>query len=91
MAAGAAVHIAMINAIKASGVVVRLEPAEWVALLRRVDDPLVVVAHGGVFKKQFRYLTSYRGLAFFTKSDQQLVLPSRAELVQAKAISIPDV
>lgn len=91
MAAGAAAaHAAAVNAIKASGVVVRLEPAEWLAILRRTEAPLVVVATGGVFKKHVRYLTSYRGLAFFTKSEQSLVLPNRAEIIQARSISVPE-
>ena len=91
MATGAAAHqAAVINAIKASGIVVRLEPAEWAALVERMDEPLVVVAEGGMFTKHFRYLTSYRGLAFFTKSPQQLVLPKRAELVHARGISVPE-
>ena len=42
-------------------------------------------------KKHHKYLTSYKGLAFFTKSPSPLVLPPRAEVVSAKAISIPDV
>lgn len=87
----AAAHAAIANAIKASGVVVRLEPAEWMAVLRRIDAPLVVVGQGGVFKKHWQYLTSYRGLAFFTKSMDQLLLPGRAEVVAARKISIPDV
>jgi len=90
MAASTA-HAAAVNAIRASGVVVRLEPVEWLAVLRRTEGPLVVVATGGVFKKHVRYLTSYRGLAFFTKSEQPLVLPNRTEIVEARSISVPDV
>ena len=86
-----AVHAAIANAIKASGVIVRLEPSEWLSVLKRSENPLVVIAEGGVFKKQFRYLTSYRGLAFFTKSSQALVLPGRSEVITAKSISLPDV
>jgi hypothetical protein len=37
------------------------------------------------------YLTSYRGLAFYTKSPPAIVLPGRAEVITAKAMSIPDV
>jgi hypothetical protein len=32
---------------------------------------------------------SYKGLAFFTKSDDALVLKADAEIVTAKSISIP--
>lgn len=87
-AAGAAAAVA--NAIKASGVVVRVEVADFVAVLGRMESPLVVIAEGGVFRKQYRYLTSYKGLAFFTKSADVLVLPSRTEVIVAGKISIPD-
>jgi hypothetical protein len=89
---GAAAHAAAIaNAIKASGVVVRVDAGDFLAVLRRIDEPLVVVSYGGVFKKHHKYLTSYKGLAFFTKSPSPLVLPPRVEVIQAKSISIPDI
>jgi hypothetical protein len=92
MAAGAAAaHAALVNALKASGVVVRLEIAEWLKILERTERPLVVLGTGGVFKKHSQYLTSYRGLAFFATSKDAIVLPPRCEIVQAKKISIPDV
>ena len=86
----AAVQAAIANAIKATGVVVRLEPAEWLSILKRTDAPLVVVGRSGVFKKDYQYLTTYRGLAFFTKSPTAIMLPGRAEVIAAKSISIPD-
>jgi hypothetical protein len=89
---GAAAHAAAIaNAIKASGVVVRVDAGDFLAVLKRIDEPLVVVSYGGVFKKAYKYLTSYKGLAFFTKSPSSLVLPPRVEVIPAKSISIPDV
>ena len=91
MATAAAAHAAIANALKASGVVIRLEPGEWMSILKRTDNPLVVIAEGGMFKTKYLYLTSYRGLAFFTKSPTALVLPGRAEVITAKSISIPDV
>jgi hypothetical protein len=33
---------------------------------------------------------AYKGLAFFTKSPTPLLLPSRTEVIQAKAVSIPE-
>lgn len=90
MSAHAAVHAAIANAIKASGVVVRLEPGDWLAVVKRTENALIVIAEGGMFKKKYQYLTSYRGLAFFTKSPTALVLPGRAEIITAKSISIPD-
>jgi len=80
---------AIADAIKASGVLIRIEPQEFAKILARVKDPLIVVAEGGIFGKNYRYLMSYKGLAFFTKSDAPLELPGGAEVVTAEHISIP--
>ena len=90
-ASAAAAHAAQVNALKASGVVVRLEIHDWLKILERTDRPLVVVGVGGFIKKHNQYLTSYRGLAFFATSKDTIVLPPRCEVVRAKTISIPDV
>jgi hypothetical protein len=91
MSAVHAAHAALANAIKATGVVVRLDPPEWLRVLKRTDNPLIVIARGGMFRRKYHYLTAYRGLAFYTTSEQPLVLPGRTELINAKSISIPDV
>ncbi len=88
-AATTAAHAAM-QAMKAFGTIVHLEPEEFRRILDRSESPLVVVAPGGLFSSGFRYLTSHKGLAFFTKSDEQISLPPRAEVIHAKKISIPD-
>jgi hypothetical protein len=90
-ASAAAAHAAQVNALKATGVIVRLEIAEWLKILERTDRPLVVIGTGGVLKKHNQYLTSYRGLAFFATSRDMIVLPPRCEVVRAKKISIPDI
>ena len=90
MGAGGAVAAAIANAIKSSGVVVRMAPADFHAIIKRSDAPLIVVARAGVFQKHYRYLTSYKGLAFFTKSASPLALPPRAEVIGAEKISIPE-
>ena len=88
-AAGAAAAAAMARATKASGVIVRLEPDGFLEILRRAKDPLVVHARGGFLSRYEQYLTSYKGLAFFTKSRTPLELPGTAELVESGAIWIP--
>lgn len=45
-AAGAAAAV-IAQATKASGVIVRVEPSDFEAILTRQDNPLVVVARGG--------------------------------------------
>lgn len=89
-AAGAvAAAAATAQAIRASGVVVQVEPAEFLSLLQRQSEPLVVHATGGFLSTNYQYLMSYKGLAFFTKSSEPLVLGKDVELVTAGSIWIP--
>jgi hypothetical protein len=88
-AGAAAAGAAIAQAIKASGVIVRVEPDDFFGILRRQQGALVVHAIGGFFSTNYQYLTSYKGLAFFTKSSTPLDLPSGTELVQAKKLWIP--
>ncbi|MCP4426109.1 MAG: hypothetical protein GY803_16575 [Chloroflexi bacterium] len=85
--AGAAAAIA--NAIKASGAIVRMAPEEFMMLLDRMETPLIVIKTGGIFTKNYQYLVGYKGLVFFAKSSEKLVLPMDAELIMAKNIWIP--
>ncbi|MCA1630403.1 MAG: hypothetical protein LC785_11660 [Acidobacteria bacterium] len=89
MAAGAAVVAAIANATKASGVVVRVSTGNFLAILERIEAPLVVHASGGVFSTSYQYLTSYKGLAFYVKSREPIPLPTTTELVRAKSIWMP--
>ena len=90
-AGAAAAAAAIANAVKASGLVVKVEPVDFFAILKRSEEPVIVIGRGGVFRKHFQYLTTYKGLGFFTKSDSALVLPPHAEIIAAKSISFPDI
>ena len=88
--ADVAAHAAIIaQAIKASGVLVKVEAPEFQRLVNQQPDALVVRAQRGVFKKYWRYLMGYKGLAFFTDTPDVLPLPSRAQLLEAKDVWIP--
>jgi len=87
--AAAAIAAAIANAIKANGILVRVEPGDFQSLLLKVKDPLVVYAEGGVFSTNYQYLVSYKGFAFFTKSSSPLILPSAVETILARKIWIP--
>jgi hypothetical protein len=87
--AAAAAHAATVQAIKASGVVVQLAPADFLAVLARQQAPLVVHAEGGFFSAAHTYLTSHKGLAFACKSNVALDLPADAERVEAAKIWLP--
>jgi hypothetical protein len=86
---GAAAHTAMVNALRASGVIVRVRPEDFLAIIRRVEEPLVVAAQSGVFKKSYQYLTSYKGLAFVAQSPTPLMLPRHVETVLAEKFWVP--
>lgn len=87
--ASAAIAAAIAQAIKASGAIVRMEPDDFLQILSRTERPLVVIAKGGVIKANYRYLTGYKGLAFYTKSSIPLMLPGNVEVVMSKEIWIP--
>ncbi len=87
--AAAAAAAAIARAIKASGVLVRVSSTDFQNILRKVEKPLVIQATGGLFKSNYRYLTSYKGFAFYTRSSSQILLPSGAEIIVANKIWIP--
>jgi hypothetical protein len=85
----AAAHAALVQAVKASGAIIKVEPDAFSTMLNKIEQPLVVMSIGGIIKKDFRYLTSYKGLIFYTKSPTEILLPGRTELIAAKQIWIP--
>ena len=88
-AAGAAVIAAIANAIKASGVVVRVSPEDFAIILHRIEKPLVIYNQGGFFKTKHQYLTSYKGFAFYTKTANQMDLPKAVEVIIADSVWMP--
>jgi len=86
--AGAAIA-AIANAIKASGVVVRVRPEDFANILRRIDKPLVIYHKGSFFTTKHHYLISYKGFAFYTKTSEQIDLPRSVEVIIAEKIWIP--
>ncbi len=88
-AGAAAIAAAIAQAIRASGVLVRVSPDDFQKILRRVEQPLVIRATGGLFTSNHQYLTSYKGFAFFTKSSTEIILPVGTETIVANKIWIP--
>ncbi len=88
-AAAAAATSQTSRAIKASGAIVQVEPDDFLSLLSKIDDPLVVTAKSGFMANSYRYLSAYKGLVFFTKSPRALQLPAGVELITAEKIWVP--
>ena len=89
MGAAAAAVAAIAQALKASGTIVTVEPLEFERILARQSGLLVVQVYGGFFSARHQYLTSYKGLAFFTKSSEPINLPEGTEVIVASKIWIP--
>ena len=88
-AAGAvAAAAADTNAIKAMGAIVVVEPQVFLDILQRSEKPLVVHSPVG-FMTKYKYLTSYKGLAFFTRSKEALLIPAFVETITAQKIELP--
>jgi hypothetical protein len=86
--AGAAAAAAMANAIKASGTIIQVNPDDFLKILSKSKEPLVVMADK-TFWSGYKYLTSYKELAFYAKSSERLNLPGDAEIIVARKIWIP--
>jgi hypothetical protein len=89
-ASAAAIQAAIANAIKASGVLVRLSPEDFRRIVNKSEKPLVICSTGGLFSKNYQYLTSYKGFAFFTKSGTPLDLSPKIETIVADKIWMPN-
>ncbi len=86
-AAAAAAAATIAQAVKASGAIVRVEPGDFLKLVGRSEQPMVVMAEA--FWGGYKYLMSHKGLAFHTKSGEPLELPTQVELVVARKIWVP--
>ena len=87
-AAGAAAAAAIANAVKASGAIIRVEPRDFINIVSRAENPLIVTTDKS-FWSGYKYLSSYKGLTFYTKSNERLNLPGDAEIIAAQKIWIP--
>jgi hypothetical protein len=90
MGAGyAAAAAAAMNAIKASGAIVQVEPDVFQRFVLQMEEPLVVMSETSFFGTRYKYLTGYKGMVFYAQSREPLRLGGRAELVRAKRIWVP--
>ena len=76
---GAAATAAIIaGAIKASGAIVRVDLEDFASIVDWVDKPLVVFSESSFLGTRYHYLTGYKGLVFYTRSSETLLLKSGA-------------
>lgn len=87
-AGAAAAAAARAEAIKASGAIVRVDPAEFSKLLGRNTEGLVVHALSR-FLGRHMYLMGYKGLVFHTTSREPIFLPGTLQVVEARRMWMP--
>jgi hypothetical protein len=87
--AAAAAAAAAIQAIKASGAIVRVEAEEFRKLLAQNSQGLVVHSIGGLFFPKHKYVMGFKGLAFHTSASEPLHVPSTCQVVEASKIWMP--
>ena len=88
-AVGAAAAAAAIQAAKAVGTIVKIDPSEFAKILGKLENGLVVHAIGGFWKKKHQYLTNYKGMFFYTETIDALQLSYKHEIIEAKNIWVP--
>lgn len=84
-----AVHVA--NAQKAQGAIITVDAENFQRVVRMAEAPLVVHGAAGIFSSKHAYVTSYRGLTFYTKVPKPLTFSAGVEMIEADRVSIPEV
>jgi hypothetical protein len=69
------------------GTGVRIQLEDFLTILSRNQDPLVIVTSEGLFTKIYKYVTAYKGFVFFTESLDRLDFSSNIEIIYAQSIS----
>ena len=88
-AAAGAAAAAIAQAIKASGAIVSVNTNAFLTILMKTDKPLVIVSEGGLFKKNYQYMTGYKGFVFHVKCSEPLQFSMHVEKIAAGKIWIP--
>jgi len=94
-AAGAAAAAQIAQAIKASGAIVHVDEGDFMTIVRKAQQQqqykaMVVFSEPQRWRsRHYQYITSYKGLFFYTKSQMPLPITSDFETVKAKTIWIP--
>ena len=88
--AEAARTAARYNAIKAMGVLIQLNEANFRELVRKRSNPVIVLGEVGVFSKKLIYFFALDGFVFYCKSPMLPDLPS-CELIRAEKVRLPEI
>ncbi len=88
-AGGTSAYLLIMEAKKAMGSIIHIENKDFLDLVKKEENPLVVFHHGGVLRKVYSYLFSWQGYIFVTKSQKKLSLPGKTQVIKAKKLELP--
>jgi hypothetical protein len=69
------------------GTGVRVKEDDFIAIVAKNKDPLVIISSEGLFTKIYKYATAYKGFVFFTESLDKLDFGNNTEIIYAQSIS----
>ncbi|MEA5513681.1 hypothetical protein [Nodularia sp. UHCC 0506] len=67
---------------RGTGVCVKLE--DFLSILSKMEQPLVIITSEGYFTKIYKYVTAYKGFVFFAESLDKLDFGSNIEVIYAQ-------
>ncbi|AKG22264.1 hypothetical protein [Calothrix sp. 336/3] len=70
---------------RGSGILVTCE--DFLQILNKTTEPLVIFTSEGFFTKIYKYITAYKGFIFFTETLSKLDLGSHVEVIHALSLS----
>lgn len=73
------------------GPIIVIHEKQFREIVEKNPELLVITTFGGFPSGKHRYMISYKGFYFFTKSSSQLRLPESTEIMQVEEIAIPKV
>lgn len=88
-AAAAAAAAARIAAARANGIFVNVDEETFLEIVKSADSPLVIHTRFGFFSKKERYVTSWKGFAFYTDSIRPLDVQGYARMIESRSVWIP--
>ncbi|MBT4880904.1 MAG: hypothetical protein HOI80_03555 [Alphaproteobacteria bacterium] len=87
--AAAAGMAAAIKAVKAIGTLIEIDVNGFKMIVQKQKEPVVVMAEPGFLRFNYRYLTPYKGLNFYTFSKTSLRFGGNTELIKVKRLWVP--
>lgn len=74
---------------QAVGPIVFLDAAGFLDVVQKQNDLIVITADPTALLRKYRYITSYKGITFFTQTKEKITLPSNAYVISVEHLHMP--